>query len=425
MSEINFVPGAISNSLNRMRDFEPPPLNLVGELSRPSFDPSDIPKFREGWQQLIVIGNGFDLECGLASRYSDFVNPRRAKLCPPPARLKEQDKTWRDHILENRLTAWDVILEECADYLWNDVEKAIATWVVPGTPKNPSHFDRLLSLLNANAKSGNDTSCRQAPGYTGKRESEHGEGSVVQFILHTHPSSVGVWTEDILSEYLREQLGLFEREFMKYMKTQIDQHEEYGAKSWQLISSILRPEYPTDGREILTTILNFNYTNPITAKPWGLPLRAINIHGSLNDEIVFGIDGKDYLGNPLVAPFTKTYRLLGLHSGNQFTLFENVGSFLSVNASMDLIKFYGHSLADSDYSYFQAIFDEVNLYSGSTRLIFYYKNHNGTKDARADLTKAVARLLNEYGQTMDNSDHGKNLMHKLILEGRLSILELS
>lgn len=43
MSEINFVPGAISNSLNRMRDFEPPSLNLVGELSRPSFDPSDIP----------------------------------------------------------------------------------------------------------------------------------------------------------------------------------------------------------------------------------------------------------------------------------------------------------------------------------------------------------------------------------------------
>ncbi len=33
----------------------------------------------------------------------------------------------------------------------------------------------------------------------------------------------------------------------------------------------------------------------------------------------------------------------------------------------------------------------------------------------------VASLLNTYGQTMDNVDHGKNLMHKLLLEGRLAV----
>ena len=30
-------------------------------------------------------------------------------------------------------------------------------------------------------------------------------------------------------------------------------------------------------------------------------------------------------------------------------------------------------------------------------------------------------LLVDYGATMDNKDHGKNLMHKLLLEGRLII----
>lgn len=33
----------------------------------------------------------------------------------------------------------------------------------------------------------------------------------------------------------------------------------------------------------------------------------------------------------------------------------------------------------------------------------------------------VAGLLSTYGSTLDNKDHGKNLMHKLLIEGRLSV----
>ena len=36
----------------------------------------------------------------------------------------------------------------------------------------------------------------------------------------------------------------------------------------------------------------------------------------------------------------------------------------------------------------------------------------------------VTALLSAYGETMDNKDHGKNLIHKLILEGRLAIVEI-
>lgn len=34
--------------------------------------------------------------------------------------------------------------------------------------------------------------------------------------------------------------------------------------------------------------------------------------------------------------------------------------------------------------------------------------------------KAI-KLLNSYGETLDNKDHGNNLIHKLLIEGRLSI----
>lgn len=31
------------------------------------------------------------------------------------------------------------------------------------------------------------------------------------------------------------------------------------------------------------------------------------------------------------------------------------------------------------------------------------------------------KLLVAYGKTLDNKDHGKNLIHKLLIEGRLSV----
>lgn len=37
------------------------------------------------------------------------------------------------------------------------------------------------------------------------------------------------------------------------------------------------------------------------------------------------------------------------------------------------------------------------------------------------LSNSINDLLVAYGATMDNVDHEKNLMHKLLLEGRLII----
>ncbi|WP_415963146.1 hypothetical protein [Collinsella tanakaei] len=90
---------------------------------------------------------------------------------------------------------------------------------------------------------------------------------------------------------------------------------------------------------------------------------------------------------------------------------------------VSLIKFFGHSLSSADYSYFQAIFDAVDLYGGDTCLAFYYRRYANKSDleVRTDMMKRVTDLLSIYGETLDNIDHGNNLIHKLLLEGRLSI----
>ena len=82
------------------------------------------------------------------------------------------------------------------------------------------------------------------------------------------------------------------------------------------------------------------------------------------------------------------------------------------------IKFYGHSLSSADYSYFQSIFDYYNIYDNNlVSLIFYYSKGYEQFDAIYD-------LINNYGNTLANKDQGKNLMHKLLLENRLKIVEI-
>ncbi len=396
-------------------------------------DTGDSP--RKCYRQLIVIGNGFDLECGLKSRYSDFIKKR--KVYPSLQDLEKHKQTWREHINNKKLTVWDAILKGYYKEPWHGIEKAIEEWVVPGSEgkESESCFQRLLSLLNPQVSSSIDNKVRQKFSWNwrnydaGKDAYDDAEVPVAQFILHvcqTGRRSKSL-DEKWLYNYLCEEVSKLEAEFGIYLSKQLKAHKKnYYQEAKKLIEDLSTPERPlSDDPDVITKVLSFNYTDLADLEERNL--KIINIHGKYIDEkseIIFGIDGKDHLDNPLVAPFTKTYRLLGLHSEKRFSLFESAESSSDVNDSFDVIKFYGHSLSESDYSYFQAIFDEVNLYSGSTQLIFYYRNHSDSKDACTETSKSVSRLLTTYGQTMDNKDHGKNLMHKLILEGRLSVLEL-
>ncbi|KMQ37989.1 hypothetical protein AAX21_05640 [Oenococcus oeni] len=95
---------------------------------------------------------------------------------------------------------------------------------------------------------------------------------------------------------------------------------------------------------------------------------------------------------------------------------------------IQIIKVYGHSLDEGDYSYFQSIFDAVDLYGSNIAIYFYYSAYADSDHANDELEydyfKKVAHLFEEYGSTIDNPNHGKNLLHKLILEDRIHIKKI-
>ena len=177
-----------------------------------------------------------------------------------------------------------------------------------------------------------------------------------------------------------------------------------------------------------SNILNFNYSLP-AAENWNKPTnyaRALNIHGDLDRNIIIGIDQNGTRQDPKAlipanSPyyrFTKTYRLMAdAHDYTPATV---------LDPGIKTIAFFGHSLSHADYSYFQSIFDFYEIYSSQIVLKFFYyvwDNDRADKIKVAQFTR-IASLFQAYGETLDNKDHGKNLMHKLLLERRLQIIRI-
>lgn len=275
----------------------------------------------------------------------------------------------------------------------------------------------MLGKLEGYQCSGSDAICdKSAPEYE------------VAFYIHgTCLPEHGTWTERQLLNLMQKELHILEEDFSRYLQEAISKNSNYHQASYKLMHDLLYYEL-ADSRnyDVEASVLSFNYTRPL--KPCGFasaPIPYVNIHGQLGGEIIFGIDGTDHMNDPVVLPFTKTYRLMALDVPNACSIVRGGSAGAGIGAT-NVIKFYGHSLGKADYSYFQAIFDTVNLYTSKTQLLFFTQPFGG-KDAAAVkhemMDKAIV-LLSAYGKTLDNKDHGKNLIHKLLIEGRLKVIVL-
>lgn len=379
------------------------------------------------WHQLLIIGNGFDLECGLNSSFRDFFSAERESLIPARFLHEDADYTaWKESASNPNLTLWDLILKGREKGNWCDIEAAIL--------KQVSDIDSIFSNLNSIHDSISQNLAKY--GHYDRRELQSFRIFYdIDEYLSLHADMTDTSSQKGLSIFLLNELHRLESAFAKFLRKQTggqtadesasdkkraETSYEISAKS--KLQMLLSFALQSDNRRSHTySILSFNYTGPfdIASNEIGQPVAYTNIHGLCRkgEEIIFGIDGKENLVDEIARPFTKTYRLLSLGGPNARDV---------VRSDTRCIKFYGHSLSDADYSYFQAIFDAVHLYSSDVSLVFFYRCFD-EKDPiihRNEMMNKVINLLTAYGATLENRDHGKNLIHKLLLEGRLSVKEI-
>ena len=379
------------------------------------------------FRQLVVIGNGLDLYCGLASSFDSFFNPRRSILQSMKYSILHDVSNWEDRLVSEKLTAWDIILEISAvdnnrPKNWNDIESAIAEWVIPQKQAGATHpmlenkhLKRLLDLLTKKNQTLYSVDC-----FT--------EVEVARFLKHVYGKDG--WNRGELLDRLMIELHKLEKELAEYLQNEVLSTDGYQEKLAKVLHGIVFDEVEgVDERSHELSMLSFNYTIAsgfLQNEQFDLVSRFVNIHGDLYGETVIGIDATGHMVDKDIAQFTKTYRIMGMGTSAVGGLVYS-GREEGSGPSTALMKFFGHSLSKADYSYFQSLFDVVDLYGGSTRLVFYYAPH-GDDDydtaclrSKKGVMDSVTRLLTKYGDTLDNNDHGRNLIHKLLLEGRLEV----
>ncbi|MCI9405130.1 MAG: hypothetical protein HFJ21_07140 [Clostridia bacterium] len=413
--------------------------------------------------QLLILGNGFDLHCGLKSSYKDFF--RYTILDTIGARfglvqLKAGTYGFWEHLL---LEYYKKFGEE--DYNWCDIERIIKNVLSGILTDDPSNDFNIRSEILSSVRCNLDLYQQKNYG---------ADESIKKYILIycvnlLEQATVNFITDNEMLEYLAvkllTELKNFERRFCKYIKDCIFDKEnninepyivnavnllayitEFSTPNFEDIDDMMeiKEEYYEEEmstnvlqhvmkeKKVLmqefnklrhTNILSFNYTAIFDILGVDSPCIYSNVHGKLcnkqcsedcvSSSVIFGIDDKliQLQKTNELRLFSKTYRKMSDTSTPISILPKNDGRPIE-------IKFYGHSLSEADYSYFQSIFDFYNLYDNyNVSLLFYYSKGYEQNDE-------IYRLINSYGKTLENKDRGKNLIHKLLLENRLKIVEV-
>lgn len=426
--------------------------------------------------ELIILGNGFDLSSGMESKYSDYFRSReeissdiediwklfKSKYYESDSNVlqvlhdlnesnenheenedkKEFYKFFYETVFKLRtlygFSFWEIpnIIETNDETLWSDVERGILEYLKIFNNQYKDVKEAIKSAVN-NIIEWNEVDFKEYRTVNNVKRLFELHMILASFLATEREKleiserkeiplldSLKNW--DSFQSFFADELNRFEKQFLEYIKL-ASENNEYKKNRRQLFKEIVSGENAiTDAKKYDCNVLSFNYTdyNDLVNS------NVVNIHGSVNTEnIIFGIDSifsnqekeSNHINKTIdLKPFTKTYRLLELDS-------DDSGNSV-LDSDIKVIKFFGHSLSHADYSYFQSIFDYYDIYANNIKLIFYFALHDDDqveekqimKRKRSQISKVYA-LMEDYGKTMDNSDHGKNLLHKLIMEGRLSV----
>ncbi|WP_159443330.1 AbiH family protein [Pilibacter termitis] len=406
---------------------------------------------------LVVLGNGFDLACGLKSSYSAFF-----------------DKRYNNEEFEKN---WGIFLNSSVDYIQYFSEENIKKWnfwdfifgfrvydpflisMLPGKFSNMHFFKSIndhipLNVLSSSSIGNNSnetwqdieevlsTISKSIANESGVIHSnvvksikeyisngkvncsflaEKREQTMILFLSKLYILKfkndalfpLNLKNKGFLNRFLLHELRQFEIIFTEYLIEEVNKvNKDYIIKANELLRQILTEVELNEDYDV--KLLNFNYTTPFYNND---SFYVQNIHGTLkNNNTIFGIDNHN--AEPSLKNFTKTYRILEM-SIDRLSFVDAIN-----NKNIGRIKFYGHSLGKADYSYFQSIFDGINLYESDVVLEFFYSNYDPEIDEKTNLTNRIFDLISEYGKTLDNKDHGKNIVHKLVLENRVIIKEI-
>lgn len=398
----------------------------------------------------LIIGNGFDLKCGLNTRYYDFFesgdfNKREIEDWVNNTLTKydqSKDSPARTSADSPSFNVWSLFFLLCSSNIgkgykkieglafpqegwvlaesrnnermnWCDIESAMSLSLTKkaeaGTPRPKLINGCFVPLWNV-VKWAIETLKKSTAGVSGLSLQE----TVLILFMRKNET---YWSQDSFYPHLLDQLKTFEKAFGTFIEKEIDKGNKPFEAS-KLVSQIIDQEYQVSSqnpRGLLNSIDSFNYSDPFSNNSG-----VFRINGDVSHPI-FGIDSEEVKPNREEYLFTKTYRKLE----------QNESTIAKIPlTNFEALYVYGHSLNKQDYSYFFPLFDYMGLadISRSTKVVFAYSNHEikGMSQDQANafilsqLCRNVAGLFEAY-ENYRNKTEDHRLLDTLAFQRRLTL----
>ena len=372
----------------------------------------------------VIIGNGFDLHCGLHTKYSDYYCQNYKKFVFIQKEYKkylnnnDYELNFSDEKID-KLNVWDIFFalnssddpKECKQK-WCDIESLMTDSFVD--TKCDINAEELLKYL-LNSSSINWPMVKRI--IEGQENNERdSQGFISEFIsykLKASEKAVNYFYDLLLLE-----LKNFEKSFGEFIYWQL----HYGKTEETKFHVItLNDLYIEKAKYVLNclcdvenaTIDSFNYSY---IHEESLREKTNCINGYFESPI-FGIDSCFEPDDDRFI-FTKTCRRMEAEI--------NDGD-CEPNEEFENVVIFGHSLNEADYSYFFPLFDKLRLLDPTATgaivfAFFVFDKENGTQ-IKADLRLSISNIIYEYAKDK-NVSNPKRFLDSLSTTRRVLTYEI-
>lgn len=404
-------------------------------------------------KNLLILGNGFDLRCGIESNYKSFICSELENMCSEEelgdrrdvfeffeVHLNELLRVFRpsDEKIRNEkiylLNTWYLIFiykKLLGDYSWSYIENQMLLELRGEKDIKNRIVDTLLEVLKT--RDYDDTVCN-TPYFIKilarilvlkndelKMQSERVYEQYMYILCqeenYDEKHKLKIMSDDLKSSIatiLLADLMEIEKRFGKYIYEQ--QNASYQEKAQRLISDIFQDIESEENREF--NVLSFNYTRPWINGNIANCLNKINIHGyseANGGKVIFGIDDLGIRADEIEFRFTKVARIARLYAATSADIcrLDDV-----MGVCIERVYLYGHSLSKADYSYFRVLFDKY--IDTNVKFIFCYSVYDGT-DEETERNRTISGITLIFGLYLEDRPECKGTYQRLLLNKRIEV----
>lgn len=378
----------------------------------------------DGLQKLvkvkIILGNGFDLFCGLHTSYGDYFSKQKKKYELILNEVKEASNClaglFEDGLKPNIFqeitdgltispqNIWDIIfaisIKGESDKMWCDVEQTMFDFlyaVDTGWQEIKPHWTNVYNFL------------QKAP-YQGRSA-----GSFILARCIKGKCSSSILSKDDFCIFLLDELKEFEGSFARFIARQ---HVAFDGFVPQF-----NINYVTRARQLLETLCKSEEITSIDCFNYGFTPEPIfyNKCNFVNGDCanpIFGVDSK-FRPDDSRYVFTKTNRRIE---------WEMNRTTLSQHPDFENAIVFGHSLNENDYSYFFPVLDQLEMtnFASKKKFVITYCVYDSKKETeiKNELRHRIYALFVAYAKYKGQSIEPARLLDSLTTQGRVMTVSI-